>query len=288
MRYHYISDSHVHSDCSFDGTDPVMMICERAAALGLYSIAVTDHCECDIYYKEGFDRSVVQSFFETRKARAVFYGRLQVYAGIELGQPITDPKATREALSAGAFDFVLASVHNLPGQKDFYYLNYTDENVDPLLSDYFEVTTDYLLKGIEPAPPVRDKRADGRIFTIVASVLNLIGVLVACVVFYETQMAGAIVIGLVFLALGCMVFGIGMVESAPDSKPRAKRDFWLVNIWLLAFMPWSFVWNVIYTFPGAPYPLGGCLGVFWVVYLLGCTAVALLQIKKARAEKGGG
>ena len=63
MRYHYISDSHVHSDCSFDGTDPVMMICERAAALGLYSIAVTDHCECDIYYKEGFDRSVVQSFF---------------------------------------------------------------------------------------------------------------------------------------------------------------------------------------------------------------------------------
>ncbi|MFR9047756.1 MAG: PHP domain-containing protein, partial [[Clostridium] leptum] len=51
MRYHYISDSHVHSDCSFDGTDPVMMICERAAALGLYSIAVTDHCECDIYYK---------------------------------------------------------------------------------------------------------------------------------------------------------------------------------------------------------------------------------------------
>ena len=138
MRYHYISDSHVHSDCSFDGTDPVMMICERAAALGLYSIAVTDHCECDIYYKEGFDRSVVQSFFETRKARAVFYGRLQVYAGIELGQPITDPKATREALSAGAFDFVLASVHNLPGQKDFYYLNYTDKNVDPLLSDYFD------------------------------------------------------------------------------------------------------------------------------------------------------
>ena len=156
------------------------------------------------------------------------------------------------------------------------------------LAKFYGVTTDYLLKGIEPAPPVRDKRADGRIFTIVASVLNLIGVLVACVVFYETQMAGAIVIGLVFLALGCMVFGIGMVESAPDSKPRAKRDFWLVNIWLLAFMPWSFVWNVIYTFPGAPYPLGGCLGVFWVVYLLGCTAVALLQIKKARAEKGGG
>lgn len=154
-----------------------------------------------------------------------------------------------------------------------------------LLSDYFEVTTDYLLKGIEPAPPVRDKRADGRIFTIVASVLNLIGVLVACVVFYETQMAGAIVIGLVFQALGCMVFGIGMVESAPDSKPRAKRNFWTVNIWLLAFMPWSFVWNIIYMFPGAPYPLGGYLGGFWAVYVIGCAAVVLWQARKAKEQR---
>ena len=157
-----------------------------------------------------------------------------------------------------------------------------------LLSDYFEVTTDYLLKGVEPTPAAQEKKADGRIFTIVATVLNLIGMLVACVVFYETHMAGSLIIGVVFLALGCMVFGIGMVESALNSKPRAKRNFWTVNIWMLAFMPWSFVWNVIYTFPGAPYPLGGCLGVFWVVYLLGCTAVALLQIKKARAEKGSG
>ncbi len=138
MHYHFISDSHVHSDCSFDGTDPVMMICERAASLGLYSITITDHCECDIYHKEGFDRSIVQSFFETRKARAVFYGRLQVHTGIELGQPITDLEATQEALSAGTFDFVLASVHNLPGKKDFYYLNYTQENVDSLLNEYFD------------------------------------------------------------------------------------------------------------------------------------------------------
>ena len=137
MRYHYISDSHVHSDCSFDGTDPVMMICERAASLGLYSITITDHCECDIYHKEGFDRSIVQSFFETRKARAVFYGRLQVHAGIELGQLSPIWRRPR-SLSAGAFDFVLASVHNLPGKKDFYYLNYTQENIDSLLNEYFD------------------------------------------------------------------------------------------------------------------------------------------------------
>lgn len=154
-----------------------------------------------------------------------------------------------------------------------------------LLSDYFEVTTDYLLKGIEPVPPVRDKRADGRIFTIVASVLNFIGVLVACVVFYETQMAGAIVIGLVFQALGCMVFGIGMVECAPEGKKRTKRNFWTVNIWLLAFMPWSFVWNIMYQCPAAPYPVVMVDVMFWVVYVLGCTAVAACAQEKNQKEE---
>ena len=44
-----------------------------------------------------------------------------------------------------------------------------------LLSDFFEVTTDYLLKGIEPAPhesiSVHEK-PNGVIFTIVATTMN--------------------------------------------------------------------------------------------------------------------
>ena len=165
-----------------------------------------------------------------------------------------------------------------------------------LLSDYFEVTTDYLLKGIEPVPPAEEKKADGRIFTIVATVLNLIGVLVSCAVWYETQQAGSLIIGVVFLALGCMVFGIGMIESAPDSKPRAKRNFWTVNIWLLAFLPLSVVYNTLVDAPPAPYPqlftfagwpLWAWLGVyalFWVVYIAVCTAVVLWQARRAKRQ----
>ncbi len=164
-----------------------------------------------------------------------------------------------------------------------------------LLSDYFEVTTDYLLRGIEPVPPAEEKKADGRIFTIVATVLNLIGVLVTCVVWHETQQIGSLIIGVVFLALGCMVFGIGMVECTPDSKPRAKRDFWTVNIWLLAFLPLSVVYNTLVDAPPAPYPqlftfagwpLWAWLGVyalFWVVYIAVCTAVVLWQVRRGRS-----
>lgn len=153
-----------------------------------------------------------------------------------------------------------------------------------LLSDYFEVTTDYLLKGIEPAPPVRDKRADGASSPSWPRCSTSRGA-VACVVFYETQMAGAIVIGLVFQALGCMVFGIGMVECAPEGKKRTKRNFWTVNIWLLAFMPWSFVWNIMYQCPAAPYPVVMVDVMFWVVYVLGCTAVAACAQEKNQKEE---
>jgi histidinol-phosphatase (PHP family) len=138
MRYRFLSDSHTHSDCSRDGTDPVMMMCERAASLGLYSLTVTDHCECDTYREERYDKSIVQSFFETRKAKVVFRDRLHVYAGVELGQPLQNLPAAEETLAGGAFDFVLASIHSLQGMEDFYYLQYTEETVDTLLIQYLD------------------------------------------------------------------------------------------------------------------------------------------------------
>ena len=161
-----------------------------------------------------------------------------------------------------------------------------------LLSDYFEVTTDYLLKGIEPVPPSGKEKPDGRIFTIVATVLNFLGVLTTCLVWRETQQEGSLIIGAVFLALGCMVFGIGMVESDPQSKPRAKRNFWTVNIWLLAFLPISLCHNLLWWRMAAPYPLqmGGVnwsnvttMLVYylpWAVYLIVGAAVALRQARK--------
>ncbi len=138
MRFRYLSDLHLHTDNSPDGVDPVMMMCERAAALGLYAVAVTDHCECEVYREQKYDRSIFQSFFETRKAHAVFRGRLKVLIGMELGQPLHDPAAAEEALHSSETDFVLGSVHSLPGEQDFYYLEYTRENIYPLLTRYFD------------------------------------------------------------------------------------------------------------------------------------------------------
>ncbi len=137
MKYRYISDSHVHSDCSRDGSDPTMMMCESAARLGFYALTLTDHCECNAYVSEAYDRSIRQSYFEARKASAVFRERLHVYAGVEIGQPVQNLAAAEDALDSCDFDFTLASVHNVKDMEDFFELDYSKITLSDALSRYF-------------------------------------------------------------------------------------------------------------------------------------------------------
>ena len=138
MGAKYLSDCHIHTDCSPDGVDPAMMMCESAARLGFYAVTVTDHCECNDYFAGGFDKSVRQSCYESRKAKAAFHGRLRVYSGVELGQATQDAAAAEDALGCFSYDFVLASVHNIKGEKDFFELDYSAGKAGALLNRYFD------------------------------------------------------------------------------------------------------------------------------------------------------
>ncbi len=155
-----------------------------------------------------------------------------------------------------------------------------------IMSEYFDVTTDYLLKGIERVDDGEDKRPDARIFAIVGTVLDFIGVILAAALWYEQQLTTSLVVGLVFIALGCMVFGVGVLGSIPRSKASAKRSFWIVNVWLIAFIPLSFAYNVLFTGFTAPYPLIAsspiAFPLFWLVYIAICLGVVLVQVRQTR------
>lgn len=73
-----------------------------------------------------------------------------------------------------------------------------------LLSDYFETTTDYLLKGMEPAKE-SEKKWNAAVFSIAGTTLNGIGLVSAVIVWIERQMVYAVGIGLVL-----MLFGTGI------------------------------------------------------------------------------
>lgn len=102
------------------------------------------------------------------------------------------------------------------------------------LSLLFQTSTDYLLKGEQPAG---QKKPDARIFAIVATALNGVGLLLAAIGWAEHQTARSIGGGLVFMAMGCMIFAVGRVIGEEKSCRQADKIFWPVNIWLLLPIP---------------------------------------------------
>ncbi|MCI9575165.1 MAG: histidinol-phosphatase HisJ family protein [Clostridiales bacterium] len=138
MKYRYISDSHCHSEHSFDGTDSINMLCDSAVHMGLHALTITDHCECSLYQQTNARESICRSVAETQKAAILFQERLQVLKGIELGQATQNLTAAKEILDLCDFDFVLGSLHNVKNQPDFYEIDYNVTDVHSLLETYFD------------------------------------------------------------------------------------------------------------------------------------------------------
>jgi len=168
--------------------------------------------------------------------------------------------------------------------------SYPDIDKIIILSDFFEVTTDYLLKGIEAEKQVAEKPLSATVFVFFTTALNFIGLIISGAVWYEKQVPMALVIGLVFMAIGCMTFGIGYSFSTKD-KTKAKRRFWTINIWLLTFLPLSGIYNVIFAHSLAPYPLFWgtnknliVFPAFWLVYIAICLVVVLANVKMERRK----
>lgn len=139
-----ICDLHIHSNNSFDAKSSVDKICKTAIERNLYAVAVTDHCEAP-FIKCGencefgsFDKKIPQSISDTLCAKEKYRSRLKVLCGIELGEPVHDMSCTEHALAYGDFDFILASVHNLRGMEDFYYLDFSKLDMDRILNMYFD------------------------------------------------------------------------------------------------------------------------------------------------------
>lgn len=159
-----------------------------------------------------------------------------------------------------------------------------------LLSDYFDVSTDYLLKGIEPAADVPKNEADARIFSAVGTALNFIGLVAAIMVWIEEQTPISVAIGWIIMAIGCMIFAIG--QYIGSNKKAASILFWPVNIWILGLIPISCVFNFAqgmiaghwWTF--APIPLVGnsviAYVMCWAVYLVVGIVFDIVLLKRSK------
>ena len=142
MPYKNILDLHVHTDNSFDGHHSAVFLCETAVENGMRAVAFTDHVEMDFFRENHFDRTARQSYFEAVKARSAFTGKLIVCAGLELGQPTYNLPESEDLVQLYSYDVIVASIHNLRRQKDFYFLRregtLPDDTIDAMLREYFD------------------------------------------------------------------------------------------------------------------------------------------------------
>lgn len=168
-----------------------------------------------------------------------------------------------------------------------------------LLSDYFEVTTDYLLRGIEPKEESGEKcgqgrdRQDARIYAAGGTSINVIGLVTAVMVWLEEQSQGSGAIGVIFFAIGCLIYAIG--QFVGEKKEPARKWFIAVNAWIILLIPASCIFNMIQGMAGghwwavSPLPQWGhsfaAMGMFWLCYIGVCIFIDALVLAKDRKTK---
>ena len=164
-----------------------------------------------------------------------------------------------------------------------------------LLSNYFETTTDYLLKGIEPVDE-SEKQWSALLFAVAGTILNAIGLVSSIFIWLERQMVYAVGIGLVILLVGTGVFLAGQFMGTMD-KARARRLFLLPNVWILPFIPLSCCFNILDGWAGGPWFWGRLAPVpllrnsvrtymvFWAGYTLLCAVADILIVRKTRDNR---
>lgn len=155
------------------------------------------------------------------------------------------------------------------------------------MSDFFQVTTDYLIKGIESnALEEKCNRFDARIFTTIGTALDYIGLVVAIMIWIERRTPVSVAIGLIIMTIGCMFHIIG--QTIGENKVIARKYFILLNVWPLLLMPVSCIFNFIdgmtggfwWTFTPIPHLGNSYRSYFlcWFLYVILCLLVDSIAI----------
>lgn len=141
-------DCHTHTQFSVDSEADINECVKRACGLGLKAYAITDHCECNGWYakehykpeewelNESFDYA---SCFESSVSAVTslkekYDGRLNLICGVELGQILQDTQAAKIVNADKRVDFIIGSVHQVIGEKDFYFIDYEKMSMNEIYS----------------------------------------------------------------------------------------------------------------------------------------------------------
>ena len=122
------TDYHVHSDISNDSDASMWEMVQAEAAAGMDVVCFTNHCDL-FRWQDGTPyprcREIAgESAAKLRETQQAHALPIEVRLGIELGEGHRDPALAAQLAADPALDFVLGSLHLIPGYGDLYVQNY--------------------------------------------------------------------------------------------------------------------------------------------------------------------
>ena len=132
------------------------------------------------------------------------------------------------------------------------------------MAEYFDVTTDYILRGIEPAPKRESgSRVSPRTMCIIATALDAAGLILGGGLWFEYQN---------WLCVAVMlIFQLAVVTVWLLTKGERPRWFWAVNVWFLSVIPSALIGALLR-------PMLSRVVAYYVVSSLGKALFTLLYI----------
>lgn len=134
-----------------------------------------------------------------------------------------------------------------------------------ILSEYFHVSTDYLLTGKGTAPKGKDHVLGSQILYFLPVFLIFMGVICSMANWYENQYMTDIFVGFLIIGAGMFFYFVGTAISSCPPMTIIKR----LNLIMGSFIPLALFSNFLMNEMLAPYPLGiysRCL--FCLIYFL--------------------
>lgn len=153
-----------------------------------------------------------------------------------------------------------------------------------IMSDYFDVTTDYILKGIELVENKEQKGKEivSKVLYIASTALIVIGLLCAIGEWYEKQTMTSIYGSMIIQVVGIFEYFLAKIIS--KEKPSFYEK-WLNTI-VVAFIPTSmitgYISGLIFKVGGyiSPYPIGIFHGLVFLLVYLTIVIVSYACLKK--------
>lgn len=153
-----------------------------------------------------------------------------------------------------------------------------------VMSDFFGITTDYILKGIEPITDKEQKSKEltGRILYISSTAFVAIGLFCAFGGWYAEQTMEAVWGSMIIQSVGIVGYFVARVLSEEEAPFYVN---WL-NIIGVAFMPISMIIGYISSFVFkqgqiAPYPIGICHTLIFMLVFFVILLASYIILKKS-------